>query len=100
MPRNWFGRLIERVFSRRQPRGRRPVPPRVHRIVRPRVETLEDRTLLSGAHDTALLASLRGALGPGGNTLAAWANRLSDSSALGREVPIIGTQLASRLKPG
>src|SRR5688500_5757264 len=67
---------------------------------RPLLERLEDRTLLSGAHDIELLAGLPGALGAGSESLAAWGDRLAAPSILGSELPLLGTQLGHRVRPG
>lgn len=76
---------------RRQERQRR------HRLG---MESLEDRALLSGTHDAAILAALRSLVSstnPSG--LGAWSDRLGDASLLGRDVPLLGTQLGSQFSP-
>ncbi|MGA2499268.1 MAG: hypothetical protein ABSH20_16130, partial [Tepidisphaeraceae bacterium] len=64
-------------------------------------EALERRLVLSGTHDAALLAAIDGALLPTNAAgMAAWVSKLDDSSALGRNLPLAGTGLATAYDPG
>ena len=63
-------------------------------------EFLEQRVLLSGTHDAALLAAIDGALQPtNASGLAAWTSNLDDPSALGRTLPLVGAGLGANYNP-
>ena len=60
------------------------------------IEGLEQRLVLSGTHDAALLAAIDNALissNPSG--FASFATRLKDGSAMGRNLPLVATGLTN-----
>lgn len=64
------------------------------------MEWLEPRLLLSGATDEAMLGALAGAMrGSGGQSLAAFAQRLTDDSVLGQDLALIGDVLGDQYSP-
>ncbi|MFI5378326.1 MAG: right-handed parallel beta-helix repeat-containing protein, partial [Tepidisphaerales bacterium] len=64
-------------------------------------EALERRLVLSGAHDAALLAAIDGALLPSNASgMAAWASKLDDPSAMGRNLPLAAAGLGTAYDPG
>ncbi|HZL38153.1 MAG TPA: right-handed parallel beta-helix repeat-containing protein, partial [Tepidisphaeraceae bacterium] len=67
---------------------------------RMRLEPLEKRVLLSGAFDPQLVSAIQAALEPSNSSgLAAWSHRLTDSTILGRQLPVVGTGLGSGYDP-
>src|SRR3954447_25498932 len=63
-------------------------------------EALEDRRLLSGSNDAAMLAAISSALSSSNSTgLASLGGKLRDSSVLARELPLLGTALGTRYDP-
>ena len=60
------------------------------------VESLEARLLLSGTHQQQLLNAVDSALQSSDlSGLGAWTSRLNDASAMGRSLPLIGSELSS-----
>jgi hypothetical protein len=56
---------------------------------------------LSGTHDAALLAAIDSALqSSSSNGLAAFTSRLDDSSAIGRNFPLVGNNPGTHYDPG
>jgi len=65
------------------------------------LEALERRLMLSGTHDAALIAAIDAALSTTNTSgLSAFATRLDDSSALGRQLPLAGAGLGANYNPG
>lgn len=63
-------------------------------------EELEDRRMLSGSNDTAMLGAITSALSPANSSgLVALGTKLRDTSVLGRELPLIGNAAGTRYDP-
>ena len=66
------------------------------RLYRCLVESLENRLLLSGAHEQDLLNAIDSALqSTNSSGLGAWTSELDDASALGKNLPLIGSVLSN-----
>ncbi|HEY7118485.1 MAG TPA: NosD domain-containing protein, partial [Tepidisphaeraceae bacterium] len=64
------------------------------------VESLEQRFLLSGAHDAALVAAVQSALSTSNSTgFSAWSHKLTGAAALGKQLPVVGTAFGSGYDP-
>ncbi len=67
-----------------------------YRLYRTLVESLENRLLLSGTHEQDLLNAIDSALQSSNSSgLGAWTSKLDDASALGKNLPLIGTTLSN-----
>src|SRR5256885_377355 len=64
------------------------------------MEELEDRRMLSGSNDPAMLAAITTALSASNSSgLVSLRGKLRDPTILGRELPLIGTAIGARYDP-